>query len=191
MYASYRKIRCAGDIWEERLGYECQGKIDGERCSQGRVKAEVIFDTAEAFLNDRSGRLTKKRYQKYLLALHLFTKKKRDRRASETTRINNCLRQATGEKRRLVMQRAEMISQKLFDKATEGEFQNRIQELTNTIEDLNHEKKANSVGFESHAVSFHRFLELRRNLGLYWKTADYSKKAIFSKIVFWNLETSV
>ena len=28
----------------ELLGYECQNKPDGERCTQSRVKAEIIFD---------------------------------------------------------------------------------------------------------------------------------------------------
>ena len=35
-----------------------------------------------------------------------------------------------------------------------------------------------------------KFLELRENLGWYWKTADSTQKAVFSKIMFLNLTLS-
>ena len=36
-------------------------------------------------------------------------------------------------------------------------------------------------------LRFKKFLELSRNLDLYWKTVNLEKKAIFSKIAFLNL----
>ena len=95
--------------------------------------------------------------------------------------------QAEDEKKKLIVQRAEMISQKLYDNHSKEQFESRIDELADTTEDLRHRRK---TGFEKNSarvLTFYKFLELRENLVQYWNFADFEKKAIFSKIILSNL----
>lgn len=67
------------------------------------------------------------------------------------------------------------------------QFETRIDELIDIIEDLRYRRK---TGFENNSariLTFYKFLELRENLVQYWNFADYEKKAIFSKTVLLNL----
>lgn len=60
---------------------------------------------------------------------------------SEKKRIANALTKAEVEKRKLVSQRAEMISQNLFDPHSKKQFETRIDELAEIIEDLKYWRK--------------------------------------------------
>jgi len=169
------------------LGYECQNKPDGKRCTQSRVKVEVIFDRVSEELKKRSKNFNQLRYRRYLVAVHAFTKKKKAELGSERKRIANALTKAEDEKKRLIDQRADMIAKDLYDQHTQEQFETRIDELSETIEDLRYRKK---IGFEknsAHILTFYRFLELRENLVQYWNFANYEQKAIFSKIAVSNL----
>ncbi len=169
------------------MGYECQNKPNGNRCTQSRVKVELIFDRVAEELKKRSHNLNQLRYRRYLVAVHAFTKRKKAELGSERKRITNSLTKAEVEKKKLIGQRADMISQNLFDIHTKEQFETRIEELSDMIEDLRYRKKN---GFEKNSariLTFYKFLELRENLVQYWNFADYEQKAIFSKIVVSNL----
>ena len=128
------------------------------------------------------------RYRRYLVAVHAFTKKKKAELGSERKRVTNALAKAEAEKKKLIEQRAEMISQNLYDDHTKDQFETRIEELADTIEDLRYRRKSGFEKHSSHILTFYKFLELRENLVQYWNFADYEKKAIFSRIVVSNLE---
>jgi hypothetical protein len=81
-----------------------------------------------------------------------------------------------------------MISQKLFDEHTKKQFETRIDELSNVIEDLHYRRKSGFEKNNTRILTFYKFLELRENLVQYWNFADYEKKAIFSKIAISNLK---
>lgn len=187
MYANYRKIAVTGGGREERLGYECQNKPDGKRCTQSRLKVEIIFDRIASELSKRSQNLNQLRYRRYLVAVHAFTKKKKAELSSEKKRIANSLTKAENEKKKLIEQRAEMISQNLFDNHTKEQFETRISELADMVEDLRYRKKNGFEKNSAHILTFYKFLELRENLVQYWNFADYEKKAIFSRTIVSNL----
>ena len=108
--------------------------------------------------------------------------------ALKKKRIANALTKAESEKKKLIEQRAEMISQNLYEAHSKEQFETRIDELADTIEDLRYRRKS---GFEKNSariLTFYKFLELRENLVQYWNFADYEKKAIFSKIILSNLK---
>ena len=69
MYATFRKITRAGGAREEQLGYECQNR----ECSQGRFKGDILIDYVAHELMQRTAPLGKRDYQKYVLAVHLFS----------------------------------------------------------------------------------------------------------------------
>jgi len=80
-----------------------------------------------------------------------------------------------------------MIAKDLYDEHTKEQFEARIDELSETIEDLRYRKK---IGFEKNntpILTFFKFLELRENLVQYWNFTKYEHKAIFSKIALSNL----
>jgi len=151
------------------------------------VKVEIIFDRIALELSRRSKNLNQLRYRRYLVAVHAFTKKKKAELGSERKRIANALTTAESEKKKLIEQRAEMISQKLFDVHTKEQFETRIEELADTIEDLRYRRKSGFEKNSAHILTFYKFLELRQNLVQYWNFADYEKKAIFSRIALSNL----
>ncbi len=169
------------------MGYECQNKPNGNRCSQSRVRVEIIFDKIADELGKRSKNLNQLRYRRYLVAVHAFTKKKKDELGSEKKRIANALTQAEAEKKKLIEQRADMISQNLYDPHSKKQFETRIDELVDMIDDLKHRRKTGFQKISARILTFYKFLELRENLVQYWNFADYEKKAIFSKIVVLNL----
>lgn len=80
-----------------------------------------------------------------------------------------------------------MISRDLYDVHSQEQFETRINELTDSIEDLKYRRKSGFQNSTSQLVTFYKFLELKENLVQYWNFADFQKKAIFSKIVLWNL----
>jgi len=80
-----------------------------------------------------------------------------------------------------------MISQNLFDHHTKQQFETRIEELSDIIEDLKNNRKNGFKNSDTRILTFHKFLELRENLVQYWNFADHEQKATFSKIVLWNL----
>ena len=94
---------------------------------------------------------------------------------------------AKEEKKLLIDQRAEMIRQKLYDEQTKEQFETRLTELAETIDNLNYRKNSGFETARARTLSFYKFLELRENLVQYWNFLDYEKKAIFSKIVISNL----
>ncbi len=100
------------------------------------------------------------------------------------------LTQLQEEKKKLVQQRADLVSADLFDLHSKEVFDERINEVTEMIDDLRYQKKHASKDHDSRVITFCKFLELRENLVLYWKSADFSKKAIFSKISLLNLTVS-
>jgi len=70
-------------VKEEQLGYECQNKIDGVRCSQGRIKADVLFGYIADNIPKRARELSNREYHMYVLAVHAFTKKQNETMKSE------------------------------------------------------------------------------------------------------------
>ena len=151
------------------------------------MKVEIIFGRIATELAIRSKNLNQLRYRRYLIAVHAFTKRKKTELGSEKKRVANALTKAEAEKQKLVQQRADMISQNLFDTHSKVQFETRIEELADIIEDLRYRRKS---GFEKNSariLTFYKFLELRENLVQYWNFADYEKKAIFSKIILSNL----
>ena len=84
------------------------------------------------------------------------------------------------------MQRADLIGQNLYDIHSQEQFETEINNLSDTIEDLKYRRKNGFQNSSSRILTFYKFLELKENLVQYWNFADYSKKAIFSKIVLWN-----
>ena len=125
MYPAYRKIKKAGGIKEEQLGYECQTK----GCNQPRVKAEVIFEQITDSLTDFSGVFSKKEFQKYLIAVHHFTQVKSKELKSEKGRVSKALGRMKTERSDLIKQRAILLSKDLYDDLTRDELEPRIQQL--------------------------------------------------------------
>lgn len=146
-----------------------------------------MFDRIAGELAKRSSNLNQLRYRRYLVAVHAFGKKKKDELGSERKRIANALTKAETEKQKLIGQRADMISQNLFDPHTKKQFETRIEELAESIADLKYRRKGLTQENSSKVMTFHSFLELRENLVQYWNSADYEKKSIFSKIAVSNL----
>jgi len=187
MYASYRKIKRAGWVRKEQLGYECQTKSLEEKCPQSRIKATVLFEYIENELPRRSQSISKKEYQMYVLAVHLFLKKKREFWKSQKAKITRSLQRAKKDKQKLIFQRADLISAKSYDKDSQEHFESRIQELSETIESLSIEKSELGKDNTQKTVSFVHFLELIENLHQYWISANLKQKGQISKNLLLNL----
>ncbi len=132
MYATFRKIARAGGIREEQLGYECQNR----ECSQGRFKCDILIDYVAGELMKRTKPLGRRDYQKYVLAVQLFSRRKSKDLASERGRINRSLRELQDEKRRLIEQKAKLVSKDAFDKHSREYFDSRVSEIAEVVESL-------------------------------------------------------
>jgi hypothetical protein len=111
------------------------------RCPQGRVKAEIIFKQVADELSKYSSCFNQIKYRRYLLALHVFLKKHKERQISEKKRIAATLVKLKEEKSKMILQRADLISADMFDLHSKELFNEKITELTETIDDLNYQKK--------------------------------------------------
>ena len=108
---------------------------------QPRVKADIIFEAIAIELDRRRNKLDRLRYQRYLVAVHAFSRKKSQERSVERKRIASALVRAETEKKKLVSQRAEMISRDLFDKHSREQFEASIEELSDTVDDLRYRRR--------------------------------------------------
>lgn len=87
-----------------------------------------------------------------------------------------------------MQQKADLVSAGFYDMHTQKQFETRIKAVSKSIQELQAKKSETAGDWEKRAIKLCQFLELRENLGLYWKTADYAQKTKFSKIVILNLE---
>lgn len=188
MYPNYRKIKWVGGVLHEKLGYECQTKHKFERCTQSRVKAETIFDAIETDIQLSSGRFTAKSYQKYIFALGLFLKDTAYEERVNKIKSSTLLSRNIKERSRLIENKTNLINADKYDKHSQEYYEDKISEISDEILDLQANKRNQKTKSDPRIIKFIKFLELRENLALYWKTADYEKKALLSKILFWNLE---
>lgn len=100
------------------------------------------------------------------------------------------LQDAKKEKQKLILQRADLISAKSYDRTSKDYFETRIQELSETIECLNIEKSELSKNNTQKIMSFVHFLELLENLHHYWRSANLQQKEQISKNLLLNLIVS-
>ena len=188
MYPNHRKVKRAGGVKEEQLGYECQNRNeDGTPCCQRRVKADIIFETIQKEIETFFPRMTKRDYQRYVLAVGAFIKQKEAKAKSQRSRINTSLEKIKTEKRRIIHQRAELIAAGEYDKHSKAHYEARLEELSVSESDLKNERKSAQYDSGSRVLRFKQFMELMENLHHDWPAADCGKKAALSKTLFWNL----
>jgi len=188
MYPNFRKIKRGGNQVEEQLGYECQTIFEnGKRCPQGRIKSDLLFEKIEAQIQTCFPKLNKKDYEQYQFAVGKFLKSKQLQLKQERFRVTISLEKIKSEKRKIIQQRAELISANAYDKHSKTHYETRLKELAQSEENLRSSRTVHSDDLKSKAISFRKFLELIENLPQHWANANHQQKAILSKILFWNL----
>lgn len=173
---------------EEQLGYECQPRKGFPKtCNQPRIKAEVIFDQIAQGISERIPKLSKREYQQYVLFVHLFLKEKQRDGKKEAGRVSQSLKQLTLERRRLIQQRADLISANAYDEPSKDDYETRIAELNTAMENLKAQKDEASTKKDARFRTFVHFLKLKRNLYQYWLAANMNQKEQISKNLLSNL----
>ena len=130
---------------------------------------------------------TKRTYQQYVLALHLFLKKQTVSSREKNGRISKSLELLKAKRSKLISQRADMISAHAYDLHSQEEYEGKISELSESIEGLQAEKHDLKTGEIPKHKSFVQFLELTSNLHHYWLAGDMQQKEQISKNLLWNL----
>jgi len=188
MYPNFRKIKRGGNQIEEQLGYECQTIFEhGKRCPQSRIKSNQLFDKIEAQIRTHFPTMNKRDYEQYQYAVGKFIKSKQLESKQERSRVTISLEKIKSEKRKIIQQRAELISANAYDKHSKAHYETRLKELAQSEENLADSRTIQSGDLKTKTVSFKKFLELIEKLPQHWSDANHEQKAALSKILFWNL----
>ena len=119
--------------------------------------------------------------------MHLFLKRKKAEAKQDKGRVAQTLKQLTLERRRLLDQRVELIAANEYDKHSKADYETRISELAEAIENLQTQKNEAAESQDTKFRSFIQFLELKRNLHQYWIAATMNQKEQISKNLLSNL----
>ncbi len=188
MYPSYRKIKRADSLFEEQLGYECQSKSEtGTRCLQSRIRADVLYGHAGKEIEAEFPRLSKPDYHRYLFSMNAFLARKSQTVKQEASRINRSLVKIRAERRKIIEQRAALVSAKAYDKDSKAHYESRLKELATSEENLTCSRTENSMNIQNRVISCRKFLELLAKLHPLWLAANPAQKGEISKILFLNL----
>ncbi|MES9898567.1 MAG: recombinase family protein [Sedimenticola sp.] len=188
MYPNYRKIKKAGGLIEEQLGFECQGKkSNGRRCPQKRIKATDIFSKIEAELLDRAPGINKREYLCVLYASQKFIKKVATRKRQEGMQTTQAIKKHLSTKQKLIEQKAELVAAGEYDDVTREYIDSQLNNTHEQLIILNERKKDSENMVKNKIITFKKFLELMLNLHQYWDIADFKKKGEISAKLVSNL----
>ena len=184
MRPARRKIHRKGGEKILQLGYECQT----QKCSQSRVKADILFDQIAAEIESKFGVLEKRHYHQYLIGLRSFLSATTKSTKIQRTRLSKRLSKLEAEKAKVIERRLGAINAYEYDIETKNWCQNRLGELNKSISAVKSELTKLGQNTNAQVRTFKQIIELKENLHRYWLQADDAQKKAIAEKLLLNLD---
>jgi len=185
MRPCWKKIKRTGGKIEPQLGYECQTRIEGVRCKQPRLKAEVLYDYIADVLETVS--TSKKDYQRFLIGSHTFIRQKTLALDQQRRVQSQAISKLKTQQLELVKQKAALAANNALNVSDKCLLDKQLAEITEKLELAHGRKRELSQNSKSKIIGFRKFIELSRNLHTDWHNADLSQKRKISEKILLNL----
>jgi len=185
MRPCWKRIKRAGRVFENQLGYECQTRIDGQRCKQPRLKADVLRERVSEALQCIT--LDKKQYQRFLVGSEHYIRRKADSLKLKRTKQTKLVRSLKSRKLELLKQKAVLAA----DGALGAEDRKLLNDEINDVGDqlreaeIKHRELADNI--QRKIIGFRKFIELSQNLHQQWARADLAQQSKISEKLLLNL----
>lgn len=185
MRPCWKQIKRTGGVLEKQLGYECQTRIDGERCKQPRLKAGLLYDHVAQAL--QSVKLDKKQYQRFLIGSEQYIRRKAEQLKQERIKQTKITQTLKAHKLDLLRQKATLVSEGALTPADTKLLNEEISETGQQLREAEicHRELAGSI--QRKIVGFRKFIELSQNLHQQWLDADLGQKQKISEKILLNL----
>ena len=185
MRPCWKRIKRAGGVLESQLGYECQTRIDGQRCKQPRLKAEVLREHVSEAL--QSITLDKKQYQRFLVGSECYIRKKADSLKLERTKRTKLVRSLKSRKLDLLKQKAVLAGDGALSADDRKLLNDEINEVGDQLREaeIKHRELADNI--QRKIIGFRNFIELSQNLHQQWADADLAQQSKISEKLLLNL----
>ena len=185
MRPCWKKIKRAGGVVENQLGYECQTRVDGQRCKQPRLKADVLYDhIAEAL---QTLKLDKKQYQRFLVGSEAYIRKKTETLKQDRIKQTKAVQKLKARKLALLKQKATLIENGALTDSDGAFLKDEIREVSRLLKEAEAERQNLSGDIKRKIMGFRKFIELSQNLHQQWLDANLAQKQKISEKLILNL----
>jgi len=170
---------------ENQLGYECQTRIDGERCKQPRLKADLLYDhIAEAL---QTTRLDRKQYQRFLIGSESYIRQKAESLKQDRIKQTKAVQKLKARKLALLKQKATLIENGALTDSDATLLTDEISEVSKLLSEAGTQRQNLSGDIKRKIIGFRKFIELSQSLHQQWLDADLAQKQKISEKLVLNL----
>lgn len=185
MRPCWKQIKRAGGVLEKQLGYECQTRIDGERCKQSRLKAEVLYNHIAHAL--QTLKLDKKQYQRFLIGSEHFIRRKAEVLKQDRIKQTKITQKLKARKLDLLKQKATLVGEGALTAADVKLLNEEINEVATHLRAAEILQRELASDIRQKSIGFRQFIELSQNLHQHWLDADLAQKQKISEKLLLNL----